>query len=182
MGYHGEGVTQSVPPNLAAELGRRWMFAISAGHCKGERFGGRCVSLQAAGKGEGVLRCKPPNLRALRKFLQKLSKVTNYGIMQISILLRAWFVHRPFHKQKPQPNCSIEVFVGGRRWIRTTEVVDNRFTVCSLWPLGNPPKFYPTKCPRFAVVLCGDPVFLSPRRGQSARSVELVNGIEPSTC
>ena len=127
------------------------MFAISAGHCKGERFGGRCISLQAVGKGEGVLQCKPPNLRALRKFLQKLSKVTNYGIMQISILLRAWFVHRPFHKQKPQPNCSIEVFVGGRRWIRTTEVVDNRFTVCSLWPLGNPP-------------------------------MELVNGIEPSTC
>ncbi len=28
---------------------------------------------------------------------------------------------------------------GGRRWIRTTEVVDNRFTVCPLWPLGNSP-------------------------------------------
>ena len=27
---------------------------------------------------------------------------------------------------------------GGREWIRTTEVVDGRFTVCSLWPLGNP--------------------------------------------
>ena len=151
VGYHGEGVTQSVPPNLAAELGRRWMFAISVGHCKGWCFFECCISSQVVGKGEGVLRCKPPNLRALRKFLQKLSKVTNYGIMQISILLRAWFVHRPFHKQKPQPNCSIEVFVGGRRWIRTTEVVDNRFTVCSLWPLGNPP-------------------------------MELVNGIEPSTC
>jgi hypothetical protein len=31
-------------------------------------------------------------------------------------------------------------FVGGKRWIRTTEVTDNRFTVCSLWPLGNLPK------------------------------------------
>ena len=28
---------------------------------------------------------------------------------------------------------------GGRRWIRTTEVSDNRFTVCPLWPLGNSP-------------------------------------------
>ena len=28
---------------------------------------------------------------------------------------------------------------GGRGWIRTTEVSDNRFTVCPLWPLGNPP-------------------------------------------
>ena len=28
---------------------------------------------------------------------------------------------------------------GGGRWIRTTEVSDNRFTVCPLWPLGNSP-------------------------------------------
>ena len=28
---------------------------------------------------------------------------------------------------------------GGGRWIRTTEVTDNRFTVCPLWPLGNSP-------------------------------------------
>ncbi len=27
---------------------------------------------------------------------------------------------------------------GGGRRIRTFEVVDNRFTVCPLWPLGNP--------------------------------------------
>ena len=31
---------------------------------------------------------------------------------------------------------------GGGRWIRTTEVRDNRFTVCPLWPLGNSPIFY----------------------------------------
>ena len=31
--------------------------------------------------------------------------------------------------------------LGGRWWIRTTEVVDNRFTVCPLWPLGKPPIF-----------------------------------------
>ena len=28
-------------------------------------------------------------------------------------------------------------FRGGGGWIRTTEVTDNRFTVCPLWPLGN---------------------------------------------
>ena len=33
------------------------------------------------------------------------------------------------------------LFSGGREWIRTTEVVDGRFTVCSLWPLGNSPIF-----------------------------------------
>ena len=30
-------------------------------------------------------------------------------------------------------------FVGGSGWIRTTEVSDNRFTVCPLWPLGKSP-------------------------------------------
>ena len=35
----------------------------------------------------------------------------------------------------------LTVFSGGWGWIRTTEVVDNRFTVCPLWPLGNPSIF-----------------------------------------
>ena len=42
---------------------------------------------------------------------------------------------------------------GGSGWIRTTEVVDNRFTVCPLWPLGNTPPL-----------------------------LELVKGVEPPTC
>ncbi len=33
-----------------------------------------------------------------------------------------------------------EVYGGGRR-IRTSEVADDRFTVCSLWPLGNPSRY-----------------------------------------
>ena len=28
---------------------------------------------------------------------------------------------------------------GGGRWIRTTEGIASRFTVCPLWPLGNSP-------------------------------------------
>ena len=32
-------------------------------------------------------------------------------------------------------------FCGGQGWIRTTEVGDGRFTVCSLWPLGNLPVY-----------------------------------------
>ena len=31
--------------------------------------------------------------------------------------------------------------VGGGRWIRTTEGIASRFTVCPLWPLGNSPIF-----------------------------------------
>ncbi len=34
----------------------------------------------------------------------------------------------------------VSFFVGGGSWIRTSEVSDNRFTVCPLWPLGNSPK------------------------------------------
>ena len=35
----------------------------------------------------------------------------------------------------------VSLFFGGGRWIRTTEVTDNRFTVCPLWPLGNAPPY-----------------------------------------
>ena len=31
--------------------------------------------------------------------------------------------------------------LGGGRWIRTTEGIASRFTVCPLWPLGNSPMF-----------------------------------------
>ena len=48
-------------------------------------------------------------------------------------------------------------FLGGQGWIRTTEVRDGRFTVCSLWPLGN------------LSVYC-------------RRRMELAIGIEPTTC
>ena len=44
--------------------------------------------------------------------------------------------HNAPHHQKG--HRSGVLFGGGRGWIRTTEVADGRFTVCSLWPLGNP--------------------------------------------
>ena len=43
-------------------------------------------------------------------------------------------------KQKRHPIGCLFCF-GGRGWIRTTEVTDNRFTVCPLWPLGNSPTY-----------------------------------------
>ena len=52
-------------------------------------------------------------------------------------------------------------FFGGEWWIRTIEVVDNRFTVCPLWPLGN----------------------LSEKTNSIATAcLELVIGLEPTTC
>ncbi len=57
-------------------------------------------------------------------------------------------------------HISREAFVnGGGEWIRTTEVVDNRFTVCPLWPLGNSPINY-------AILYKACPAFLSGRTAQ----------------
>ena len=36
----------------------------------------------------------------------------------------------------------IGLFLNGWRWIRTTEAICSRFTVCPLWPLGNPSKCF----------------------------------------
>ena len=49
----------------------------------------------------------------------------------------------PFHLTPKKNRYSNEYrfFFGGRWWIRTTEVIDDRFTVCSLWPLGKPSIF-----------------------------------------
>ncbi len=56
--------------------------------------------------------------------------------------LRAGFrIHSTFRQnRKTTLRLSIRSF-GGRWWIRTTEVIDDRFTVCSLWPLGKPSIF-----------------------------------------
>ena len=39
-------------------------------------------------------------------------------------------------------NSAIPAEDGGQGWIRTIEVGDGRFTVCSLWPLGNLPTIF----------------------------------------
>ena len=51
--------------------------------------------------------------------------------------------HHPFGGSTIPQNVNIpdtqrvSGIFGGQGWIRTTEVGDDRFTVCSLWPLGN---------------------------------------------
>ena len=47
-----------------------------------------------------------------------------------------------FMLQNKKKTDNIVNLFGGERWIRTIEVVDDRFTVCSLWPLGNLPIFW----------------------------------------
>ncbi len=53
-----------------------------------------------------------------------------------------WVKKWVFQNNNRVTNCIMTRFVfGGRGWIRTIEVTDNRFTVCPLWPLGNSPIF-----------------------------------------
>ena len=48
-------------------------------------------------------------------------------------------IYRTDKNKKPNTKrCS--AFHGGGRWIRTTEAISSRFTVCPLWPLGNSPR------------------------------------------
>ena len=85
----------------------------------------------------------------------------------MDIELKTHFVRRavsPIKMKNPNPlPIGIKfgfLHCGGRGWIRTTEVDDGRFTVCSLWPLGNSSLY---------LILM-----------QSI--VELVDGLEPPTC
>ena len=49
-------------------------------------------------------------------------------------------VGRPIPHQTKEASVWMPLLFGGGWWIRTTEVSDNRFTVCPLWPLGKSPK------------------------------------------
>ena len=72
------------------------------------------------------LRAKPRRLkRATGTFLRAGFRIHN---------------HLP-PKQKKDIPFGMSFCFGGRWWIRTTEVIDDRFTVCSLWPLGKPSIF-----------------------------------------
>ena len=55
--------------------------------------------------------------------------------MRVGCLNKTAKIHTSYtNKKAHQTMCFL---AGGEGWIRTTEVTDNRFTVCSLWPLGN---------------------------------------------
>ena len=74
-------------------------------------------------------------------------------------MLRGWRLAAAEQKSR----ATGTTFYGGSGWIRTTEVVDNRFTVCPLWPLGNAPLCNCNGC-------------------RLREKVELVDGLEPPTC
>ena len=110
--------------------------------------------------------------------------------------------------KKNPPSYENGFFFGGQGWIRTIEVTDGRFTVCSLWPLGNLPIFIcywwswwtdeNTLCvfsvlgqrpAHFATKNNPADCFLDVAhplrvrvRSNSVLLVELVDGLEPPTC
>ena len=53
----------------------------------------------------------------------------------------AYCTHEP--ESCASANSAIPAEDGGQGWIRTTEADSGRFTVCSLWPLGNLPIYFP---------------------------------------
>ena len=68
----------------------------------------------------------------------------------------------------------LQMIYGGGGRIRTSEGVADRFTVCSLWPLGNP-SISPAQIPSHNK---------QPNTGTTLATthLELAMGLEPATC
>ena len=82
----------------------------------------------------------------------------------------------------------ISIVFNGRRWIRTTEASCSRFTVCPLWPLGNPPIFNSYWIARFSAkpmiglepITCWLQISCSANWATSAYILQMTpTGIEP---
>ena len=67
----------------------------------------------------------------------KVTQIAGAGFEPTTFGLWARRASRLLH---PAPifNCRWTTHLNGWRWIRTTEAICSRFTVCPLWPLGNP--------------------------------------------
>ena len=80
-----------------------------------------------------------PRLRESARF-SLVAKHHHFGLRQ------KWktCVRRPRPTVSPKQKTTrwVVFCFGGSGWIRTTEVSDNRFTVCPLWPLGNAPMLF----------------------------------------
>ena len=92
-------------------------------------------------------------------FFRETTKVREYGVLKQYSQTGQGMKHLPaadmkhaqegmkhgfqlnFYKKKTIAIATVFGFVsGGGRWIRTIESCASRFTVCPLWPLGNPTK------------------------------------------
>ena len=81
-------------------------------------------------------------------FLCRIGKIRGHSrvcplILVSTIVHRYQYVMSLTKTRNPNPSPTGKKFgflmFGGGRWIRTTEAISSRFTVCPLWPLGNSP-------------------------------------------
>ena len=96
---------------------------------------------------------------ALLETSQSQKPIAAFGLLRLNHLRRFSSKTTHFCQTKKTP-LKVSFLLGGSGWIRTTEVEDNRFTVCPLWPLGNTP-------------ILNSLLLLK---------LELVDGLEPPTC
>ena len=79
----------------------------------------------------------------IKPLLQR-GKIKKAAIINVLWRLRLYMKRMKTLENRQKNNdfnflSKLKSLCGGGRWIRTTEVTDNRFTVCPLWPLGNSP-------------------------------------------
>ena len=72
----------------------------------------------------------------------KFLRVAGTGFEPVTFGLWARRASRLLHPAILYIVCRFLCFITGWRWIRTTEAICSRFTVCPLWPLGNPSIWY----------------------------------------
>ena len=77
---------------------------------------------------------------ALLETSQSRNAIARFGLLRLNHL-RRFSSHHNFCQTKKTP-LKVSFLLGGRWWIRTTEGLASRFTVCPLWPLGKSPIFY----------------------------------------
>ena len=88
-------------------------------------------------------------MKSETSFRWNLQPTASDEIKSVKLPTKSDFITKWFHPRKwiysvrmtdliEKSTAVAMLFSGGQGWIRTIEVVDGRFTVCSLWPLGNP--------------------------------------------
>ena len=91
----------------------------------------RCVPPPSMSVAHGICKCKRLHLSLLAVSTERW-----FGTQSsVRLFSQKQPKSTPLEHEK-STSCDV-LFRGGEGWIRTTEVTDNRFTVCSLWPLGN---------------------------------------------
>ena len=140
---------------FAIKLGEaQYRSALAEYHCKAIQFAegeynwkDDCKSNRLFLGGSGWILCAP----WFSDRSERLRKICVARDFTVSKCYRAFWTastyttfggsHLTLSSAKQKTDLMVGFCFGGSGWIRTTEVEDNRFTVCPLWPLGNTPTY-----------------------------------------